>query len=333
MIAKNEERDIAAALASVRPVCGEMIVVDTGSDDSTPDIAAAMGARVSRIEWKDDFAAARNHAMNMASGDWILSLDADETVSEKDHGTILAECSDESAGAYTVLTRNYLKGQYPVGWMPNPGDYDEERGDGWIESWKIRLFRNRPGVGWVGAVHELIEPTVDRTGGRFDRSKWVVHHYGKLDKRRTGAKTERYCEIARKKIVESGGSPAAIREFAVEALGLGKYEESIAALDVYLRNFELKGRQVAEAFLNIGYAYSRLSNPLWAFACTAAAVNVDPDMQEAWLNHATSFLAFGHLARAEEILTECGRRFPEYVPARRLLDRVREDINAHPKIG
>ena len=62
----------------------EQIVVDTGSTDRTVEIAAKMGAKVFRFSWIDDFAAAKNYAIEQAEGDWIALLDADEYMTEQD---------------------------------------------------------------------------------------------------------------------------------------------------------------------------------------------------------------------------------------------------------
>ena len=78
MIARNEARCIARALESARPHVDRMVVLDTGSADATPEIAAHLGAEVGRFAWCDDFAAARNAALEMADADWVLMLDADE---------------------------------------------------------------------------------------------------------------------------------------------------------------------------------------------------------------------------------------------------------------
>ncbi len=77
-IARDEAPRIARLLDSVRPWVDAMLVLDTGSRDDTPAIAAAHGARVAHVDWRDDFAAARNHALALAGGDWHLVLDADE---------------------------------------------------------------------------------------------------------------------------------------------------------------------------------------------------------------------------------------------------------------
>ncbi|RSV40707.1 glycosyltransferase family 2 protein [Sphingomonas sp. ABOLD] len=78
MIARNEARAIARALDSARPHVDRMIVLDTGSTDDTVAIAERCGARVHTFVWRDDFAAARNAALDHADADWNLVLDADE---------------------------------------------------------------------------------------------------------------------------------------------------------------------------------------------------------------------------------------------------------------
>ena len=78
MIARNEESFIEGCLESVRGICHETIVVDTGSSDRTREIARAAGALVLETPWTDDFAAARNVGVERATGSHILVLDADE---------------------------------------------------------------------------------------------------------------------------------------------------------------------------------------------------------------------------------------------------------------
>ena len=81
IITHNEEANLARTLESVRPLVsggrGEIIVVDSGSTDRTVEIAKSFGAKVFIEEWKG-YAAQKNSAIDKATGDWILSLDADE---------------------------------------------------------------------------------------------------------------------------------------------------------------------------------------------------------------------------------------------------------------
>ena len=81
MIVKNEEKNIEKALSWAKGYAFEQIVVDTGSTDRTIEIAERMGAKVFHFKWIDDFSAAKNYALDQASGDWIAFLDADEYMS------------------------------------------------------------------------------------------------------------------------------------------------------------------------------------------------------------------------------------------------------------
>lgn len=78
MIARNESRCIERSLNSVREWVDEMVVLDTGSIDGTPDIARACGAKVEHFDWVDDFSAARNVALSLTQAAWRLVMDADE---------------------------------------------------------------------------------------------------------------------------------------------------------------------------------------------------------------------------------------------------------------
>jgi len=84
MIVKDEEKNIGKCLHKIEPLADEIIVIDTGSTDRTRDIAKVFGAKVYDFAWTDSFSDARNYSISQASGDWILVLDADETIAPAD---------------------------------------------------------------------------------------------------------------------------------------------------------------------------------------------------------------------------------------------------------
>jgi tetratricopeptide (TPR) repeat protein len=138
-IVKNERENLPRCLASAKPYVDEMVVVDTGSEDGTPEIAAQYGAKVGYFEWCDDFAAARNYALSLVSGDWILVLDADEELvveSEKFWEEITAQ---PEVIAYSLIRT------------------EANNIAGMTELHAIRLFRNIPEISYTGRFHEQVK--------------------------------------------------------------------------------------------------------------------------------------------------------------------------------
>src|SRR5215469_5490525 len=88
MIVKNEARFLPGCLESLRGRVDDVVIVDTGSDDGTAEIATKAGARLLHHAWNEDFAAARNAGLDVISCDWILYIDADERLRLPDGGTL-----------------------------------------------------------------------------------------------------------------------------------------------------------------------------------------------------------------------------------------------------
>ncbi|HWD18472.1 MAG TPA: glycosyltransferase, partial [Verrucomicrobiae bacterium] len=135
LIVKNEEAFLDACLASVRGLADQIVVVDTGSTDRTIEIARAHGAEVHAFAWCDDFSAARNAALERATGDWILSLDADEELLPAHRETLRREMANPDALAYRLPIINQGREDEGCSYVP-------------------RLFRNAPGLFFLGRVHE-----------------------------------------------------------------------------------------------------------------------------------------------------------------------------------
>ena len=137
MIARNESRCIERSLNSVREWVDEMVVLDTGSTDGTPDIALACGAKVEHFEWIDDFSAARNAALALTQAPWRLVMDADEWL-------------ENGAEALQQLRR---KGPDFVGQITVSSAF--EQGATGVEQAPSWLSRVLPaGVTYSGRVHE-----------------------------------------------------------------------------------------------------------------------------------------------------------------------------------
>jgi glycosyltransferase involved in cell wall biosynthesis len=161
LIVKNEARYLDACLCSLTGLVDEVVVVDTGSNDTSKRIARKHGARVFDFEWIDDFAAARNHAVDRARGEWILYIDADERVRPASAARLRQQLSSPTHVGYYVLLHS----------RPRFTPY-----------WEMRLFRNDPRVRFRGVIHENIWPALAEYRaahkGRIGRSELVLDHEG-----------------------------------------------------------------------------------------------------------------------------------------------------------
>ncbi len=172
MVVRDEEKNLARALSFAKEIADEMIVVDTGSGDRTVEIAEQAGARVYPFPWGDDFSAARNFAIDKASGDYILMLDGDEHISPLffTEGLILKKLlSPEKLCAF----------RFSIGYYYNESDWLfllGEAGNFREESRAIRLFPRLPGVRYTGRISETVEPALREQGIPVERlPEWSLH--------------------------------------------------------------------------------------------------------------------------------------------------------------
>ena len=181
LIACNEEANLARTLESVRALVrdgqGEIVVVDSGSTDRTVEIAKSFGARVFVEAWKG-YAAQKNSAIEKATGDWILSLDADEEL-DGPLQSVLADTLESlervdalqrQADAHPFLMQDAraelanciaLKGDQPVAgiWIARKNEFLGrwiKHGGFWPDP-KLRLFRRGSGRFEDRAVHETVQ--------------------------------------------------------------------------------------------------------------------------------------------------------------------------------
>ncbi len=322
MIVRNEEANLVRCLSTIKPAVDEIIVVDTGSTDRSRGIAAAFGAKVFEIPWKDDFSEARNVSLAKATGDWILILDADESIAPCDFGRLrrLTSAADRKkrADGFILTTRNYSGAMNTEGWTPNDGSYgNDEAGPGWYPSRKVRLFRNDPRVRFKGVVHELVEDSMISHGMKIHTSDIPVHHHGSLQVKERCNKGEAYYQLGRKKVDQSEGNARAVYELAVQAARLGKYDESIDLWKRFLDSGSMEDLHLA--YMNLGHAYLETGRYGEAAKASRRALEIDAGLKEARLNLAMSEFYQGRAGEAAAILEELIRKIPDYVPARALL--------------
>ncbi len=172
MIVKDESQNLERCLASAKPYVDEIVVVDTGSQDQTPAIALSYGAKVHHFDWCDDFAAARNYAISLVSGQWILILDADEElVIEDPQFCELLNVPSEVLGYGLIRTEVEFAETDMLG------------------GFHLRLFRNDPNLKYTGRYHEQLIDTQNQNLLIKETQQLKILHYGNSDPQAVQEKT------------------------------------------------------------------------------------------------------------------------------------------------
>lgn len=212
IICKNEEKNIARMLESVKSRGLEIVIADTGSTDRTKQIASEYTNQIYDFEWQEDFSLARNFVASKATNDYILMLDADEWIEEIDF---------ESAAA---LFRNYPNAVGSV-WVDNMTGSPQKPGPS-IRCHLERLYDRRK-YQYVGAIHERLRP-ID-AGVEFETLlvEIVLGHSGYcMEEEVMKAKAERNLRLLLKEREANPENPYILYQLGKGNLQLGEYNRA-----------------------------------------------------------------------------------------------------------
>ncbi|HEX7862954.1 MAG TPA: glycosyltransferase [Verrucomicrobiae bacterium] len=212
-IVKNEEKFLQQSLSSIKTIAHEIIVIDTGSIDRTIEIAQEFGAQVHTFNWRDDFATARNAALEHATGDWILFLDADEELAAEAIPQLHSDLAHRKAICYRVPLVD--KGRESHGCSHVP-----------------RLFRNGPGFFYFGRVHEELFFSIEPSRREFALENRVskgliVHHGYSIEVAKTRNKSGRNLQFLELAIEDWPNQPNLLINYALELSRTGRADEAV----------------------------------------------------------------------------------------------------------
>ncbi len=209
MIVKNESALLGRCLQSVKEAADEIVVADTGSNDSTVDIAKSFGAIVVETEWQNNFALARNISIQHASGQWILWLDADDVVPQESIPGLNELKKRPPECVFAMLIRN----ERPC----NTG----------TEFMQARMFPNRADIFFERSIHEQMMPSALRLGMRLQNTNVVIEHHGYADPVILKQKASRNVKMLLKEYESSGEDPVMLLEIADSFLLIEDYESAL----------------------------------------------------------------------------------------------------------
>jgi tetratricopeptide (TPR) repeat protein len=244
VIARDEEAFLPGLLQSVQALVDQVVLVDTGSVDQTKNIAEAAGALVVEQEWQDDFAGARNCALEHATGDWILVLDCDERLSPE---------------SVDVIRNAVTKNDFDLGMMAlhNAKSLDsdtasildgtERQGDPVLLP---RLIRRTSDLQWSGVIHESISKWMALEKRSVKRIQADILHFGCVPEvLNSRQKDARNLKLLEKRCAAEPNNPGIRTHLAQVYLHNGEPEKAMEAVEMawtsMARNRQMGGPQVA----------------------------------------------------------------------------------------
>jgi len=262
MIVKNEESTLSKCLSSAKKFVHEIVILDTGSTDKTVSIAQGFGAKVHHFAWCNDFSAARNEALKYVTGDWVLVLDADETLAPE----IIPQLR-EAIQREEYLLINLVRDE--IGAVQSP------------YSMVSRLFRNHPDIHFSRPYHALVDDSVSEI--LLKEPHWQIGYIQGIAILHSGYQQS---EINKKD--KLARAKAAMEEFfathpddayVCSKLGalymdLGKIPQSIELLSKGVTLAEENYEILYELYYHLGIAYTHLRNSYQAIAHYKAAIKL-----------------------------------------------------------
>lgn len=241
MIVKNESEVLKNCLNSVKDICDEIIIVDTGSKDNTKEIAQKFTSLIYDFKWIDDFSAARNFAFNQATKDYILWLDADDIILENDRQK-LKELKKSLRANIDVVSMKYILQFDEYG---NPSYYFRRN----------RLVKKSKQFKWKGMVHEYLEVS----GEIYDADISIVHR--KETKTRHSNFNKRNLNIYENQLKKGiKFTPRDLFYYANELKDHQQFEKSIHYYNEFLYHQEGWFEDKIRACLNLSAIYQNLND-------------------------------------------------------------------------
>jgi len=322
MIVRDEAAQLRDCLESVADFVDEMVVLDTGSADDSVAIAEDCGAVVHHLAWPGDFAPARNRALELVSGDWVLVLDADERLLPQAQEPLRALIAQPD-----LLVINLLRSE--EGAVQSP------------YSSVSRLFRRHPAIHWSGNYHAMVDDSVMALlehEPHWRVQQWnepALSHGGYRPELLAGSgKSKRLRQAMEAELRANPGDPYASAKLGGLELAEGRRDQAIALLQRGLAACPAQAHpQRYELLLHLAMAHGQ-SDPVRArrLYTEALALPLDPRLSlAARLNLAAVELRLGSLEEAARHCRQATTAAPEVAISwynSGLIDRQRGDLPA-----
>lgn len=307
MICRDNADTIRPCLESIRPWVDEMIVVDTGSTDATPQIALEFGARLFHFPWGDDFATARNESLRHARGEWIFWMDSDDTIPSH----CGQKLRDLANGHHPATTLGY------VIQVHCPGERD---GDLTVVD-HVKLIRNHPQIRFEFRIHEQVLMSIRRLGGEIGWTDTYVVHSG-ADRSVQGRqrKCERDLRILTHELNAHPDHPFTMFNLGMTYADMDEHETAVGYLRKCIEVSDVDESHVRKAYALLVASLGKLHSLDVAYETCLQALERFPDDVELLFRRGILAHSMGRQDEAEQsyltaIQTRSSKHFASVDPA------------------
>jgi len=274
MIVKDEEDRLGNILSDLEGAVDEIVVVDTGSEDRTVGIAQSYGANVHFFAWDDDFSAARNRSIELATSDYLLWLDADDRIDDENRKKILEFkqhlCPEKDVGYLLRIVNRVDKGINTSTLQP-------------------RIFPNIHDIRFEGKIHEQILPCMERCGIRVENADIVIEHAGYHDNKAVEEKAWRNLKILLSEPDQENWGASHLFRIAMSCYSLCDYAKCLEYI-IMARQHHVNESWHKYSFIVAAECYARLKTPGKALQELSLAVQKYP--QSGLLYYSLGYLCF-----------------------------------------
>lgn len=245
MIVKNEEKNLYKCLNSVKKYVDEIIVVDTGSNDKTKEIAKSFTQHIYDFNWCDDFSKARNFSIKKAKNDWILILDGDEEVIEFDNCKVKEFMKGFPGNIGRVKRLNIIDRLGKI----NDTIYNE----------RVNRFFNKNLFKYIGSIHEQI---ISLSGENIKTTNIpvTINHIGYMEEQlKLTDKIERNIRMLKTTLVKNDKDPYINYQLGKSLYMKKEYENANGFFEKSLEYIE-SARYEYVLDLVITYGYSLINS-------------------------------------------------------------------------
>lgn len=309
MITRNEEKFLEQCLNSVKDIVDEIIIVDTGSTDSTKEIAERFNAQIFDFKWVGDFSAARNESLKHATKDWVLVLDADEVIAKEDLRKIKnAVENPEDCVGFAAEQRSYIN-NYFEGAAHNNSNFElVKEYPFYISNFLVRLFKNYLGLRFRHRIHELVEDSINEKNLKYKRDDIIIHHFGSVkNPDLIKEKAEQYSNIILKQLEEEPNNERYNYQAARMYLGRNDFGNALKYFEKTARinpNYKL-------VFSEISKIYLQMNDRNRAIEYFKKSSKHNPDNPSPANNLAVVYMSMGKFRQAKKILEEELKKHPD----------------------